>query len=128
MSWSLPEDVVDLLSRYLPDRDLERMRVTTGRPLAFVPLILGAGATTFGRHVLFAPGSYNPGTARGLALIAHEAMHVRQFREAGTLRFLLRYLRYRVSTRSRGMRHPLEAPCIRLQRRVLSTLREQGWP
>ncbi|MFQ5381366.1 MAG: DUF4157 domain-containing protein [Dehalococcoidia bacterium] len=128
MSRRLPEDVMDLLSKYLPGEDLARMRVILERPLSLIPRLLGAGATTFGRYVVFASGTYSPETARGLGLIAHEAMHVGQFRETGTLRFFLRYARFRISTRSRGMRHPLEAPCIELQRRVVRELREQGWP
>lgn len=44
---------------------------------------IGAGAaTTGGAHVYFAPGKYQPGTAEGEKLIAHELTHVVQQRDA----------------------------------------------
>lgn len=124
----LPEDVVQLLSGFVAREDLERLRPVTWRPAAWLPAILGASATTFGQFVFFRPGAYNTGTARGLALVAHEAAHVTQYRDLGLVRFLARYVRYRVATRSRGLRHPMEAPCIELQRRALAALRSDGWP
>lgn len=124
----LPEDVVQLLAPFVAREDLERLRPVTGPPAAWLPAILGASATTFGQFVCFRPGAYNTDTARGLALIAHEGVHVTQFRELGLFRFLARYLRYRLTTRSRGLRHPMEAPCIGVQRRTLAALRSDGWP
>jgi hypothetical protein len=43
-------------------------------------MALGAQAFTHGSDVYFAPGQYEPGTARGQQILAHELMHVVQQR------------------------------------------------
>jgi hypothetical protein len=43
-----------------------------------------AVATTVGTDIAFAPGAYQPGTAAGDALLAHELAHVQQQRDATT--------------------------------------------
>ncbi|MBX7223328.1 MAG: DUF4157 domain-containing protein [Blastocatellia bacterium] len=57
-----------------------------------------AEGITFGRHVFLEPAAVarlleHPPGARLDALLVHEATHVRQYVEAGTARFLWRYLR-----------------------------------
>lgn len=125
---SLPEDVVDRLSSYVEREDLEALRAFFRGPIALLPRILGVDATTFGRFVLFRSDRYNLETARGLGLVAHEAMHIGQYRTMGYARFMARYGMHRLRTRSRGIRHPMEAPCIAVQRSVVAALRADGWP
>jgi hypothetical protein len=100
----------------------------TGIPGRWLPVLLRTGAITLGQLVFFRRGAYNSETARGLSLIAHEAMHVGQFRELGIPRFLYRYSRQRIGVRFRHDRHPIQIPCIELQAHVRSALREAGWP
>jgi hypothetical protein len=42
-----------------------------------------AAAFTVGRHIVFNAGRYDPGSARGRALIAHELTHVQQQQRGG---------------------------------------------
>ncbi len=71
---SLPSAVS---ARFAPafGRSFDDVRVHEASPAA--PGI-GARAFTVGRHVAFAPGEYQPGTAAGDRLIAHELTHVVQ--------------------------------------------------
>ena len=46
---------------------------------------LDALAVTAGRHIYFAAGQYQPGTARGRRLIAHELAHTAQQRDASPM-------------------------------------------
>jgi len=58
--------------------DLSGVRVHTGPGAAEVTRRLGADAVTVRDHVFFAPGRFNPATAEGEKLIAHELTHVLQ--------------------------------------------------
>lgn len=42
---------------------------------------IGAQAFTYGEHIYFAPGKFNPSSKNGIRLIAHEIVHVLQQRE-----------------------------------------------
>jgi uncharacterized protein DUF4157 len=67
---------------HVPARDLERARLVT------VPVLTpGVAGMTLGRWILLRRGHEHD---RGL--IAHELVHVRQWRELGATRFLVRYL------------------------------------
>lgn len=57
--------------------------------MGFTP---GAVALTIGRTVYIRPGHYMPATPGGLAIIAHELCHVRQWQDLGAVRFAWRYL------------------------------------
>jgi len=65
-----------LESRFL--RDLSHVRVHTGRWSALLASRLNARAMSIGRDILFGSGEYDPGTAEGLRLLAHELGHVLQ--------------------------------------------------
>lgn len=54
------------------------VRVHTDAAAGASARMLGARAYTVGQDVVFAPGEYQPGTATGRALIAHELAHVLQ--------------------------------------------------
>jgi hypothetical protein len=126
MSRPLPHDAMARLAPYVPREDLQAMRVVTGVPGRWIPWALRAGATTLGRYVFFREGRFRPDTARGLALIAHEAGHVRQWRQLGVVRFLLRYGRGLVASRFQHARHPMEAPLNEAQARILGLLEASG--
>jgi hypothetical protein len=107
---------------------LRRMRVVTGAPGRWLPVLLRARATTLGHFVFFRAGVYDPSTPRGLALIAHEALHTVQYREMGTPRFLATYLWEAVRVRFDHGRHPMEAGLIERQGEIRRALegRERG--
>jgi hypothetical protein len=69
---------------------------------------LGAGAVTLGRRVFLSPGGwrrYRQGGASGLALLAHEAVHVLQYRRYGFFGMLARYGRDYLRGRRAGLSH-----------------------
>jgi hypothetical protein len=61
----------------------ERVRVHTDAAAAKSSQDLGALAYTRGRHIVFAPGRFEPHTERGQRLLAHELAHVVQQNWAG---------------------------------------------
>ena len=91
---------------HVPARDLDRARLAT------VPVLTpGIGGMTLGHWILLRRGHEHD-----RALIAHELVHVRQWRELGAVRFLCRYLGAYARGRRRGLGHqdayeaiPLEA-------------------
>jgi hypothetical protein len=91
---------------HVPARDLQRAR------LVVVPVLTpGIAGMTLGRWVLVRRGHEHDRD-----LIAHELVHVRQWRQIGSARFLVRYLGAYAGGRRRGLGHhaayeaiPLEA-------------------
>lgn len=80
---------------HVPVRDLDRAR------LVYVPVLTpGIAGMTLGRWVLLRRGH-----EQDADLIAHELVHVRQWRELGAVRFLVRYLGAYVGGRWRGLGH-----------------------
>src|SRR6185312_13559629 len=63
--------------------DLSDVRVHTGASAGEHTSREGALATTWGRHLAFAPGAYRPGTPVGEAVLAHELAHARQQEGSG---------------------------------------------
>lgn len=92
--------------RHVPGRDLDRARVAT------VPVLTpGIAGMTLGRWILVRRGHEHDDV-----LIAHELVHVRQWRELGAVGFLSRYLGAYARGRRLGLGHrdayeaiPLEA-------------------
>lgn len=125
---TLPEEIVQRLLPHVDERSLRSLRLRPGRPWRWVPALLRTGATTLGRDVCVRPGRCRLDTARGLALVAHEAIHVRQYRELGATRFLLRYIAGAVRVRFAHHAHPMEQEPIAVQRRVLDALVADGFP
>ena len=121
----LPEPTVHLLAEFVPEPDLRRMQVVTAWPLRWLPSLLGMAAITFSPFVVMRAGHYRTDTARGLALIAHEAIHIGQVRNLGW-RFYPRYLWGQLQCGFRHDSHPMEIPCIELQRQVRRTLDHRG--
>jgi hypothetical protein len=80
---------------HVPTRDLERARLLS------VPVLTpGVAGMTLGRFILVRRGH-----ERDRELIAHELVHVRQGRELGAARFLVRYLAAYARGRWRGLGH-----------------------
>jgi uncharacterized protein DUF4157 len=89
----------------VPPADVARARI------ADVPwLTPGVGAMTLGRLVLLRRGH-----ADDTALLAHELVHVRQWRELGAARFLWRYLGAYVRGRTAGLNHQQAYEAIPLE-------------
>jgi hypothetical protein len=80
---------------HVPLRDVARARVVT------VPVLTpGVAAMTLGPWILVRRGHQHDDD-----LIAHELVHVRQWREHGAARFLARYLGAYARGRWRGLGH-----------------------
>jgi hypothetical protein len=98
------------------------MRVVTTAPGSWLPPLFRAGAMTFGSTVLFRARRYDTESPRGLALIAHEAGHITQWRDLGWVRFLLEYARGQITTGFSHARHPLERPLNERQQAVRAAI------
>ncbi|MCZ2108821.1 MAG: DUF4157 domain-containing protein [Dehalococcoidia bacterium] len=122
MTGRLTAPVVERLSEFVPAQDLRSMRVVTGRPWRWLPVLLRMSAVTVLNRVIFRAGKFDEQSPRGLALIAHESVHIGQVRELGALRFFVRYLWGQFQCGFRHDRHPMETPAIALQRRVRAAL------
>lgn len=80
---------------HVPPADVERARiVAVGR------LPLGVAGMTLGRFILLRRDHVTDER-----LVAHELVHVRQWRELGAARFLWRYLSAYARGRAGGLRH-----------------------
>lgn len=93
--------------------DLRKVRLHTGGPVGWYLRLLGRAGVTVGHHVFFVDAR----ARQSLPLLAHELVHVAQFRELGFFRFLLRYWRDMARAGFRYSRKlPLEAPAYARQR------------
>lgn len=90
---------------HVPVRDLDRAR------LVRVPVLTpGIAGMTLGRWILLRRGHEHDRD-----LIAHELVHVRQWRELGAARFLACYLRAYAGGRRRGLGHQAAYEAIPLE-------------
>ncbi|HEX6312575.1 MAG TPA: DUF4157 domain-containing protein [Acidimicrobiia bacterium] len=88
-----PEEVA--ANRHVPEVDRRRARIVV------VPVLTpGVAGMTLGRWILV-----RRGREQDDRLLAHELVHVRQWREAGAARFLWRYLGAYGRGRLRGLGH-----------------------
>lgn len=104
-----PEDRAWLSASGLvdPGAVLAGVRLHCGGPITWYLRRRRRGAMTIGRHVWFARRE----RFADRALLAHELVHVAQYRDLGALRFLSRYLLDLARARFRyGETLPLEAP------------------
>lgn len=76
---------------------LPALEISAGKPVGWLTGVLQIGGITFGRRVLLAPHLLRRDRAGRLRapgwLVAHEAMHVIQYMQAGFAPFLWLYLR-----------------------------------
>lgn len=90
---------------HVPVRDLDRARLVS------VPVLTpGIAGMTLGRWILLRRGHEHDRD-----LIAHELVHVRQWRELGAVRFLVRYLGAYARGRWRGLGHQAAYEAIPLE-------------
>jgi len=114
----LTPEVIERLAPYVDPQSLATFRARTVTPWAWLPRVLRAGAVTLGADVCFKRDAYDPLSPRGLALIAHECVHVRQYRELGATRFLVSYAWGMVTSRGSHDSHPMELEAEALQARL----------
>jgi GNAT superfamily N-acetyltransferase len=92
--------------------DLARVRLHVGGPPTWYLRLVHQSAITIGNGVWFISAEKRDDDA----LVAHELVHVAQYREMGVPRFLLRYLVDLARARFRYSRTlPLEAPAYARQ-------------
>ena len=115
----LTRDEIAALEPYLPSEDLQSARVYDGVVPRYLPGRYRAIAR--GNRIYLRPGVYQAGTARGLALLAHELVHVGQYRAGATwLSFLLSYARH-------GYRNsPLEVAAKEIQEAIMKDLQRRA--
>jgi hypothetical protein len=66
--------------------DFSAIRIHTGEQAATSARSVGALAYTYGSHIVFASGRYEPGSVSGRRLLAHELTHTIQQQPVGELR------------------------------------------
>lgn len=90
------------LARYFPGLNLEEIRVHEGVPR----YVRGQPRGYVNRHRVYLASRWQDDTeAELLALLAHELVHVRQYRDIGAWRFRLAYLREYLAGRLRRQGH-----------------------
>jgi hypothetical protein len=119
---ALDEATVEKLREFVPEVDLRRARIVQGAPWGWLPQAFGMSATTIGNNIIFRSGKYVTDTPRGLALLAHETVHVGQVREMGLALFMVRYIAGQFRCGFKHDKHAMEVPGIALQRRVRAAL------
>lgn len=98
----LPPLIRARLGRYFPGLDLEAIRLHAGVPR----YVRGRPRGYADRNRIYlASVSGDDADADWLALLAHELVHVRQYRDLGTWRFRWAYLREYLAGRMRGLGH-----------------------
>ena len=70
---SLPDDVRVRMESFFA-ADLSMVRIHIGH----LAVAMGCHAFTFGNHIYFAPGQFNPSTIEGMQMLGHELTHVLQ--------------------------------------------------
>ncbi len=130
---ALPEEAILLLAPFFPGFDLTAIRISEGIPFYVRGNPIGYADRN---RIYFEPGAFRLDTIEGLALLAHEIAHCRQYRAAGVWRFRLQYLRAYFANRLRGMSRreaylniPYEIEAREIEARVhlaLRRLREEA--
>jgi hypothetical protein len=121
----LPENIVTALAEFVPEDDVRKMRVVTSRPWRWIPVLLGMSAITFSPFVIIRAGRFNTATAKGMALLAHETVHIGQVREL-RWRFYPKYLWGQFKCGFQHDKHEMEVPGIVVQREVRRVLGDRG--
>ena len=126
----LPLEVQQLLAPFFRDLDLSRVRIHEGIP-RYVTIAAAAEPIgyTDGWQIYFAPGYYRIDSPEGLALIAHELAHCRQYHELGKWRFRAQYLAAYFQNRRNGLdaktayaQIPFEIEARKVERETLAML------
>lgn len=96
------------LIAWLLETRREGIQLLGGRGAGLVTGVCRASAVTVGSAVLFSSSGWRELSRKsdaGLVLLAHELVHVRQYRERGPFRFLWAYGREYLAGRWRGLSH-----------------------
>ncbi len=114
------ECLKSFFSRMYPDINVETVSFHEGLPFYTTG---GPAAITVGRRIYFADGKFDPCSAKGVALIAHELFHIKQGAGGPGVWFIRPfYVRYFIqkilSGWTKGRKHPLEIPAYEQQDRV----------
>ncbi len=126
----LPLEVQQLLAPFFPDLDLSRVRIFDGIPrYVSITAVAEPIGYTDGWKIYCAPGYYRLDSAEGLALIAHEIVHCRQYQQFGKWGFRTKYLSFYLQNRRGGMAEkvayeqiPFEIEAREIEHNVLSAL------
>ena len=126
---ALPSEAISALQPFFPDYDLARVSIRTGIPRYVIGDPLGyADRDT----IYLQKGAFKPDTTQGLALLAHEIAHCRQYARCGTWRFRRLYLQSYWRNRRQGMNHesaywhiPFEIEARAIEELVFETLQDQ---
>lgn len=121
----LDPNTINLMRRWLPSLEFERVRIVTGGPVCwFVRAVLRQGAMTLAPYIFYGRAHFDPANPRSMPLLAHELLHCRQAQGMGRLRF---FVRYAWDLAKRGFRYsrelPLEAEAYALQAEVRAAMR-----
>jgi hypothetical protein len=96
----VPREACRILARFFPGFNLDRITVCEGIPW----YVIGGPVGYADRDTVYlAPGACHLDSIDGLALLAHEITHCRQYVRYGTWRFRALYLASYFNNRLRGM-------------------------
>ncbi|MEO6724356.1 MAG: DUF4157 domain-containing protein [Blastocatellia bacterium] len=122
----LPLEVQQLFAPFFPGFDLNRIRIFEGIPRYVIAKPIGYADRN---RIYLADGYYRVDTAEGLALIAHEITHCRQYQKHGAWRFRVKYLAAYFKNRRSGMPHdqaylkiPFEIEAREVERKVYAAM------
>jgi len=93
MKKTISNEIKNFLKPFFIDLDLDKIILIDG--ISFGRLILklfNASAITFGKRIYFSK-PLNQNDTSTIFLIAHELVHVEQYKKNGVILFLLKYLR-----------------------------------
>jgi hypothetical protein len=107
-----PTERARYAAHFAPDV-LDAARVIDGRvPFWLRPDMLGV---TLGPRIYLRAGAYDPGSARGVELLAHELVHVRQYRDGMTV------WRYLWASRRGYRRNPYETEAYAVAAQLIAS-------
>jgi Domain of unknown function (DUF4157) len=107
------------------DAHRKKVLLHSGRLSRAAAALLRADAFVVGRHVFLSKSAVfeiDNGTPAGDDLLAHELVHIEQYRRSGVVRFLARYFTDYLSARARGLPHRAAYLAIPFEREA----REKG--
>jgi hypothetical protein len=120
----------ELLGDRFADIDLSSVRLVHKGPVAWVVRhVLRQGGMTVAPYIFYGKSRFEPSRHESIGLLAHELVHLRQYRDLGHVRFLARYLVDLARNRFRYARDlPLEREAYGIQDEVLRELRTNTGP
>jgi Domain of unknown function (DUF4157) len=126
----LPQGARKLLAPFFPDFDLGEICIFVGIPWYVLSRPEGYADRN---NIYLLPGLYQVSSIDGLALLAHEIEHCRQYRKHGTWHFRARYLADYFKNRLRGMSRrdaylniSFEIEAREIEKQVYSSLQISG--